>query len=149
MLLSNYSRISTIVWLHHLVFNKALGEKATSEQYKDTVYCLEQILWRTPVRSLASHLTNQPSKTNKTLLEKKGQTNQWHFPVSFHIWTFQCLADQKRLPFNSSERTLDALKRTEQARLTIIHIYTHTHIYTYIQGQVKWSDTFVGLINDK
>ena len=52
-------------------FNKIHGEKARWELHKDTMCCFEQNLeamtHRTAaVKPLTSHLTNHPSKTNKT-----------------------------------------------------------------------------------
>ena len=70
-ILPRYSHVSTIVWLHQPDFNEALEEKARWELHKDATRCFEKILEVTPektasVRPLASHLTNYPSKTNKT-----------------------------------------------------------------------------------
>ena len=61
--------------------NKTHWEKAWWELHKNALYCVEQILEKTPhktatVQPLASHLTNNSSKTSKTywvLLEKQGQ----------------------------------------------------------------------------
>ena len=76
--------VSITVWLHHLDFNKTIGEKARWELQKDDVCSFELILAAVPdktaaVRLPASHFKNHPSKTSKTwwvLLEKHGQTHK-------------------------------------------------------------------------
>ena len=64
------TRVSPIVWLHHLDFNESPGEKAGRELLKDAVCGFKQILEVTPdkttaVQPLTTHLTNYPSKTSK------------------------------------------------------------------------------------
>ena len=66
------SRVSTILWLHHMDFDETLVEKVRWELHKDAVGCSEQILERAPYKtaavwSLTSDLTNYMSKMNKTL----------------------------------------------------------------------------------
>ena len=86
--LSSYTYISTSVQLHH--FKKKLGGS-----YKNAACCFEQILAvltykRVPVQPLTSHLTNHPCKTRKIcwwLLEKKGSTNKWLYPMDSYTWT--------------------------------------------------------------
>ena len=55
------------VWLHHMDFNKMLGEKARWELHKDAAYSFEQILeaapYKTVVQPLTSHLTKHSNKT--------------------------------------------------------------------------------------
>ena len=65
------SRVSTTVWLHYLDSYEILGDKARGEQNDDAACCFKQIpeaaLHKTEaVRSLTSHLTKDPRKTNKT-----------------------------------------------------------------------------------
>ena len=72
----------TAAWMHHQDFNEKEGEKAGQDQLKNVTYCFEQIFEAVPYKSaivwpLTSHLTNHPSKINKTchsLLEKLGRT---------------------------------------------------------------------------
>ena len=47
-ILPSYSHVITIVWLHHLDFNKIPGEKAKQELHKDAVCYFEQILESAP-----------------------------------------------------------------------------------------------------
>ena len=65
------SHVSTILWLPHMDFNKALRQKVRWELHKDVVCCFEQILEAAPHKTaavwpFASHLSNNPNKTNKT-----------------------------------------------------------------------------------
>ena len=70
--------VGTTVWMHHIGSNKNQREKARWEQHENATYSLEQILnaevpKRATVRPPTYHLTNHPSKTNKTcwaILEK-------------------------------------------------------------------------------
>ena len=65
--LPNSGIVCTIVWLHRLDFNQTLGEKSKWELHKDTACCFEVApLKKATVQPLTSHLTNHPSKTNKT-----------------------------------------------------------------------------------
>ena len=77
-ILPSCSHVSATVWLHHLDSNKMLGEKARWELHKVAMCCFEQILetalYKTAaVRSLTSHLTNQPGKKNKTCWRSKNE----------------------------------------------------------------------------
>ena len=65
--------------MHHLDAYKNHRVKARQELHKNTVCCFEQILEATPnktavVWTLTSHLTDNPSKTNKTLVTAEVQT---------------------------------------------------------------------------
>ena len=70
--------------MHHMDANETHGEKATGELYKNFACCFEQIsepYKKAAVQPLTSHLTNQPSTTNKThgtVLEKQGRIYEWH-----------------------------------------------------------------------
>ena len=83
---------------------KCLEKKALLELHKYNECCFEQILEAAPhktasVRQLISHLTDHPSKANKTslvLLEKKGWTHKQGYSVDSHKWT-PGLATQQRL----------------------------------------------------
>ena len=44
-ILSSCNHVSTTVWLHHLDFNKTLGEKARWKLLKDTACCFGLVLW--------------------------------------------------------------------------------------------------------
>ena len=65
-------------------------EKARQEPHKSVTCCFEQILEATPYKTaivppLTSHLTNNPSKMNKScraLREKQEQTHKQYF-----LWT--------------------------------------------------------------
>ena len=74
---SRFSRcgyVSTIVWLHHMEFNEALGEKARHELYKNAMCCFEQTLGATTHKTAAqcpftTHITHTLSVMNKTRWE--------------------------------------------------------------------------------
>ena len=63
--------VSTTIWIHHLDTDKIHEEKAKWELHKNATCCFGQILEAEPnkieaVCLLVSHLTNHPSKMNKT-----------------------------------------------------------------------------------
>ena len=97
-ILPSCSYVSTTVWVHYMDTNKMHGKKARQEPHKNAMCYFEQILEATPhktaaVWSLTSHLTNHPSKTNKTwetLLEKQKWTHEQHWPP-----THGCASDDQ------------------------------------------------------
>ena len=78
-ILPNCSRVSTILWLHHLDFNEVIGEKARWEPHKDAEGCFQQILKAgTPhqtaaVQPLASRLTSHSNKTKISRWRKRDE----------------------------------------------------------------------------
>ena len=60
-----YSRISTIVWLNHVSFNEAIGEKARRELENKAAFLNAASNKTAAVQPLASHLTNYQYKTSK------------------------------------------------------------------------------------
>ena len=76
--------VNTTVWMHHMDVYKLLGEKARWELHKNSTCYFEQIPQATPhkiatIWPFTAHLTNHPSKMNKTcrtLLEKKEQPHK-------------------------------------------------------------------------
>ena len=96
--------VSTTVWLHHLDMNKAIGEKPRWEQYKNAVYCFEQVPEAahnkiTTVWLLISNHTNYPSKMERNCELQQMDT---------------VLTDLQRLTFIRSVQALDAVTRTCQ-----------------------------------
>ena len=80
----------TIVWLHHLDFNKVLGEKKLYGNYARMLH----VVWTNPQSSTPQEsscmATYLPSKTRWVLLAKPEQTPKWSSPVdSPHIWIHQ------------------------------------------------------------
>ena len=73
-------------------------EKKLSGNHKDAVYYFEWVPEAASHKTaavwpLTSHLTNHPSKTNRTcwaLLEKQGRTHKWRSPVDSYTWTHWC-----------------------------------------------------------
>ena len=90
--LPSCSHVSTIVWLPHLDANEVFRGEASCKLHKNAVCCLEQILETASCKIAAvwfptSHLTNHPSKTDKScwILLKK-QTNPY---LDSYTWAFE------------------------------------------------------------
>ena len=71
--LSSCGCVNTTVWMHHLEANKTHREKARWELHKNAACSFEQIqeTWThktVAVGPLTFHLSNNPSKMNKTLV---------------------------------------------------------------------------------
>ena len=59
--LPSCSYVSSVIWLHHLDFNKTPWEKGRWELYKDSACCFEQILDKTA--AVQSYLPYKPRRT--------------------------------------------------------------------------------------
>ena len=77
--------------MHHIDANKTIGEKVWWDLHKNAKSYFQQFFEATTaVWSLTSHLTNHPSKMNKTcgaLLGKQGQTHKLRSSMNPYIWT--------------------------------------------------------------
>ena len=98
--------VSSTVWMHHLDSNETRKEKAVWKLYKYAPCWFKQII-KAAVRLLASHLTNYPSKNNKThwTLINSSAT----FFYGFLNTVTLVLSDQKRFTYISSVLTQDAV----------------------------------------
>ena len=93
--LPNCGCVTNTVWMYNMDSNNMHREKARFELHKnDTSYrehILEATLYETTsVWPLTSHLSNHPSRTNKTcrtLLEKQGRTYKWRSSMNPYTWT--------------------------------------------------------------
>ena len=76
------------------------------------MWCFEQIQEATShktasARPLSSHLTNHPSKMNKTCwpqLEKKRQTHKQCSSLDFYIWAHECWLTSRHMSTLYSHR---------------------------------------------
>ena len=92
-ILPTCSHVNTMVWLHHLDFNKTLVEKAACKLHKNAAFYFEQIQGAAPNKTtivwpFTAHLTNSTKIVSETcwgLLKKKEQTDKQHLPLSFGI----------------------------------------------------------------
>ena len=106
----SYVCVSNIIWMPHLNTAVMHKEKAKWKPYKNAVCYYEQPLKATPNKTAAvrlpiSHLTNDPSKTNKTcdvLLEKKEQTHKRLSLMDFYTWTRQCRIQIHELKYTTA-----------------------------------------------
>ena len=98
-LLSN-SCINTTTWMHHINTNKMHWKKAKWKWYKKVTCCFEQILEETAhkkavIRPPTPHLTNHPSKTNKTYWALLVTNSKIMFSMYTYTWTCECWPTSK------------------------------------------------------
>ena len=105
-ILPRFNHVSTIAWLHHLDFNKILGEKKLDSLLdKDTACYFKLILEAAPYKMAAkqplnSHPINPPSHDPS----KPWQTHEWCSPMDSYTLT-PVLTNQQILVFISSAWT--------------------------------------------
>ena len=91
-------------------------KKVRWELRKNVTSYFEQILEAIPhdaiaVQPLTSNIKDHPSKMNKTLLEKQGQTHKWCSMNLLHM-DMPVLADKQELIYISSVQTQDVVWKT-------------------------------------
>ena len=168
-ILLSWTQVSTTEWCHHLDFNKVFKEKAKWKLHNDAASCSEQILEVAPHKTATilpflSHLTNHPSKTNKTfwaLLEKQGWSHKYHSPTNGHTnvgWSAKTyihpLHSDTRCCAQDMARTM-ADGNGWQERIKGIHVigitwWWYNHIHMLHQHSVcMFRDTSKRRINDE
>ena len=106
--LPSCGNVSTIVWMHHLNANEIHEEKARRKLYKNAIWCFETAPSRNgscKATYLSSHKLSKSDKQDILGTADEAETNCCgHLPRHMPV-----LADNQRLTYISSIRTLDAV----------------------------------------
>ena len=103
-ILRGCSRVSTVVWLHQMDFNRAFGVTKLDGNYTRIRCDVFNKFWKQHLtkQQLYGHLpfisqTIQVRRICSALLENHGWNHKRNSPVNSYIWTHQCWATSKYL----------------------------------------------------